>query len=255
MKMLRDRGADVSSRTTAAGLAGNTVVMDEDMAELLLSIVQNAAEPDELRGAAAISLGPALEETEMEGFDDDFSDPLLDIETFDRILQGLRQTHLDPRVSKLVRRRVLEASVRAPQDWHEGAIRAALASGDEDWKLTAAFCMKWIRGFDSQIIEMLGSRNPGIHYEAVCAAGNWELDGAWEHVATLLTAKRIEKRLLLAAIGAAGSIRPEEARPILEELAGSEDAEIAEAADEAMLMARPDFDDFEDEDEDEESRR
>jgi len=111
-------------------------------------------------------------------------------------------------VPKLVRRRVLEASVRAVQDWHTDAIRAAAAGPDEDWKLTAAFCMQYVRGFDSQILDLLDSGNPDIHYEAICAAGTWELEDAWEHVAALLTSKSTEKPLLLAAIEAAASIRP-----------------------------------------------
>jgi hypothetical protein len=49
-----------------------------------------------------------------------------------------------------VRRRVLEASVRAPQDWHQEAIREAYSSGDESWRLTAVFCMRFVRGFKDQ---------------------------------------------------------------------------------------------------------
>jgi hypothetical protein len=43
--------------------------------------------------------------------------------------------------------------------------------------------------------------------------------------------------LLVAAIGAAGCIRPAEAGMVLVDLADSEDEDIAEAADEAMMMA------------------
>jgi hypothetical protein len=53
--------------------------------------------------------------------------------------------------------------------------------------------------------------------------------------------------LLLAAIGAAGSIRPLEARKILVDLAASDDQEIAEAADEAIAMAEPTSDEADDE--------
>lgn len=44
-------------------------------------------------------------------------------------------------VPKEVRRRVLEGSVRAPQDWHKDAITEAYAGNDELWKLTAVFAM------------------------------------------------------------------------------------------------------------------
>src|SRR5262249_18487618 len=132
----------------------------------------------------------------------------------------------------------LEASVRAPQDWHADAIRAAYASGDEAWKLTAVFCMRFIRGFDAQILEALEDPNPDIHYEAVIAAGNWELDGAWPYVAGLVTSENTEKPLLLAAIEAVATIRPHEAEEILADLAESDDEDIIAAVDEALAMAR-----------------
>jgi len=40
--------------------------------------------------------------------------------------------------------------------------------------------------FDNQILAALESANTDIHYEAVHAAGNWELDAAWDHIVELL---------------------------------------------------------------------
>ena len=42
---------------------------------------------------------------------------------------------------------------------------------DEAWRLTAVFCMRFIRGFEEQILEALKSQHPDIHHEAVLAAG------------------------------------------------------------------------------------
>lgn len=95
----------------------------------------------------------------------------------------------------------------APQDWHQDAIRDAYSSGDEDWELTAVFCMRFVRGFDDQILESLDSNNPDIHYEGVCAAGTWEVDGAWSHIVGLVTSEETEKFVLLAAIDAVASSR------------------------------------------------
>ena len=50
-----------------------------------------------------------------------------------------------------------------------------------------------------------------IHYQAVCAAGNWEVDAAWLHIASLATTELTDKSLRLAAIEAVGNIRPQEA--------------------------------------------
>ena len=116
---------------------------------------------------------------------------------------------------------------------------AAYFSGDKDWMLTAVFSMRWVRGFDNQILEALKSTDPEIHYQAVDAAGNWELDAAWPHIVALLNDAGTPKPLLLAAIGAASGIRPQEAGEILIDLAASDDIEIAEAADEAIAMSEP----------------
>jgi hypothetical protein len=93
----------------------------------------------------------------------------------------------------------------------------------EVWRLTAVFCMRFVRGFDEQILEALDSRNPDIHYEAVCAAGAWEVDAAWPHIAALVTSGETDKPLLLAAIEAVASIRPREAAEILDDLTDSDD--------------------------------
>jgi hypothetical protein len=154
-----------------------------------------------------------------------------------RIQDSLRELYLDHSTPKEVRRRILEASVRAPEAWHQDAIAQAYSSGDKEWMLTAVFAMRWVLGFDNQILEALKSADPDIHYEAVQAAGNWELDAAWTHIVELVNDPETPKPLLLAAIGAAGSIRPAEAPGILLDLADSEDEDIAEAADEAMMMA------------------
>ena len=96
----------------------------------------------------------------------------------------------------------------------------------------------------------MDSENEEIHYEAVRAAGIWEIDSAWSHVTALVTSKNTEKALLLAAIDAVASIRPQEAGMILVDLTDSDDEDIVEAAHEAMAMAEAQSEeDFEEEDE------
>jgi HEAT repeat protein len=96
--------------------------------------------------------------------------------------------------------------------------------------------MRYVRGFDTQILEALKSENEEIHYEAVCAAGTWGVDGAWSHIASLATSELTDKWLRLAAIEALASIRPQEAADILTELTLSDDEDIVEMAYEAMAM-------------------
>lgn len=246
--ILRNRSADSSDRLAAAELAGDLTVIDDNLADELLSIVKHDNEPEQLRAAAALALGPVLEYT----YDEiDMPDErTISAGMFNRIQETLQRLYTDPSVPREVRRRILEASVRAPQDWHHDAIGAAYTTNDEDWKLTAVFCMRFIDGFDSQILEALNSRNPDIYYEAVCAAGDWGLDGAWGHIVSILTEKGADKPLLLVAVEGAVNIRPNEAPDLLYPLLSSGDEDIIEAVHEAISMAEMIIDDdFTDEEE------
>jgi hypothetical protein len=249
-KILRDaltnRRTAEDDRVTAAELAGDLVVMNDDLAGILLSIVEDSNESEQLRARAAISFGPILDQMDIEGFDEDDEETQITEKTFNRIQSSLQKLEQDERVPKEVRRRVLEASVRAPQDWHQSAVQAALDTSDPEWVLTAVFAMRWIRGFDQEIVQALKSTDPETHFEAVSAAGASELEAAWPHVLELVeNARTTPKPLLLAAIEAAGSIRPREAVTVLGDLRDSPDEEIAEAAEEAIVMAEamPDEDD------------
>ena len=77
-------------------------------------------------------------------------------------------------------------------------------------------------------------------------------------IVTILKTPRQPKYLLIAAIGAAGFIRPAEAEDILAKFTDSDDEDIAEAAEEAIMMASAEFEfgdeEFDDEDEDEDGR-
>jgi HEAT repeat protein len=259
-EMLLDDRTPEADRVLAAELAADYTVISDELADALLANLGRGSRPDEVRSRAAISLGPVLEQGYVEGFEDADAVPITE-RTFHRIQESLRMLYEDANVAKEVRRSSLEASVRAPVDWHRDAVRAAYSSNDEDWRLTAAFCMRFVRGFDEQILEALHSENRDIRYQAVVAAGNWELDEAWPHVAALLNSKRTEKSLLLAAIEAAASIRPGEAAEILIDLTNSRDEDIVEAAYEAMAMAEDpwtedeEYEDDDDDDDDDDDER
>jgi len=190
-----------------------------------------------------------LEQADTDGFEDPDDVPITE-PSFRNIQDSMKKLYLDNSTPKEVRRRILEASVRAPETWHLDAVKNAYSSGDKEWALTAVFSMRWVRGFDDQILQALKSDDPEIHLEAVHAAGNWELDAAWSHVVELINNTHTPKPLLLAAISAVGSIRPAEAGEILVDLADSDDEEIAEAADEAMAESELDSGEEEDDEED-----
>lgn len=251
LEILRNEQADGSDRLLAAEMAGDFTVINDDLADVLLGVVKNSDESEDMRGRAVISLGPALEYSYMEEFEDP-DDLAISEGMFNKIQESLQRLHRDAGIPNDVRRRILEASVRAPQDWHQAAVRAAYAGNDTDWTLTAVFCMQYIRGFENQILEALESGNPDIRYEAICAAGAWAVDEAWPHIKAILFSGESDKDLLLAAIEASANIRPQEAAEALLRLIQSEDDDIVDAVYEAMAMADvPWDDDFDEEDFDE----
>jgi HEAT repeat protein len=255
LAVLDDRQADAADRLLAAELAGEIVAIDDQLAAALLSLVGDPSASEPLRCRAALSLGPVLEQMDQ-GRDDYYlsldeetlGPPPISEHTFHRIQETLRVRYLEDDLPTEVRRHVLEASVRAPADWHRDAIRAAYSSADRDWRLTAVFAMRYVRGFPDEIVAALDDPDEEIRYEAVTAAGNWEVDAAWPYVSALLAAPDTDKELLLAAIEAGAAIRPQEAEPLLAELSDSHDADIADAADNAMMMASAPFDDEFDDD-------
>ena len=168
----------------AAELAGEIVAINDHLAGALLSIVAAATASDELRSRAALALGPVLEQMDNDsigdvpGLDDEFDAQPISEHTFHRIQQSLRARHLEDDIPKEVRRRILEASVRAPADWHRDAIRAAYSRDHREWRLTAVFAMQYVRGFTDEIVAALDDPDEEVRYEAVNAAGNWEVDAA-----------------------------------------------------------------------------
>jgi hypothetical protein len=235
----------------ALELASSVVVMNDEIARAILDVLLDQGVSVSVRESAAIALGPTLEE--MDTYDpedpiDALEEPLVSGPVHGAIRTALRDTYLNAGAPKDVRRRALEASVRALEDWHAGAIRASYYSGDDDWKLTAVFCMQYAPDFDREILEALETSHPLIRIQAVRAAGEYEVKEAWPHVRAILEARTGDKELLLAAIAAAGSIKPDEAEELFARLDDS-DVEIAEAIREALMLGGSldmSFDDFED---------
>jgi hypothetical protein len=245
-EVLIDHRANETDRLIAAELAGDLTVINDELADALTTIICSPDEPEQLRAAAAITLGPVLEQADIDEFEDPRDVPISQ-RTFRNVQDLFHRLHFDNSIPQQARRRILEASVRAPEEWHRKAIRAAYSSGDQEWILTAVFSMRWIRGFDDQILEALKSDNAEIQYQAIQAAGNWGLAAAWSHMLALVRDAATPKPLLLAAIGAVASIRPGEAGSVLVDLVDSDDEEIAEAIDEAIGMAETARDEEDDE--------
>lgn len=232
---LNDPDADPAQRLLAAEMAGNSVVANDKLARALLAIIENGEEAIKLRSQAAISLGPALEHAYLYEFDD--PDDMQVTEKVFRLIQtALEKIYYDANFPKDVRRSILEASIRAPQEWHEKAVRAAYQSDDEEWQLTAVFCMGYSNIFEPHILEALESSNPVIHYQAVISASNQGLEKAWPHIAKLLSTANEDLDLLFAAIEAAVNIGHPEAGLALAKLLESKNDDVVDAAHEALAM-------------------
>lgn len=134
LEILAEDQADASDRLLAAELAGDYTVINDQLVDALLSIIQGDDESEELRGRAAISLGPILEHADIDGFDDPDDVPISE-DTFRKIQETLHRRYLDDALPKKVRRRILETSVRAPREWHQDVIRAAYAGDEEEENL------------------------------------------------------------------------------------------------------------------------
>lgn len=232
LEAMSDRNLPDAERIVAAELAGDFTVADEQIAEVLLSVVGDRDESNALRSQAAISLGPALEYADTMGFDEDDDAPLSE-EVYLGVQARLQELFDDDRVPDDVRRSVLEASVRGPLPWHTEAIERAYASDNPAWKLTAVFCMRYVRGFEPRILTCLDADNVDIRRQAVVAAGIWELDAAWSRIEEIIESGD-EKPVVLAAIDAAAEIRPHDAEILLASLSDSDDTDIAAAAWEAL---------------------
>ena len=61
LEILNSDKADESDRLLAAELAGDFIVINDELVDVLLSILSNRDESELLQGKAAISLGPVLE--------------------------------------------------------------------------------------------------------------------------------------------------------------------------------------------------
>ena len=226
-------GPSPEDRARAASLLH--VIVDEEVASALIARALDAEEDEEVRGAAAIALGPALESADDElsiGDGDGLSE-----EAVERIASTLERLYREPSAPTLVRRRALEAAVRSPREWHAAAIRAAWAAEDPDWKQTAVFCMGHVRGFEDVVREVLDSGTEPLVAEAVKAASMHEGIARLAEPALVRLARSSEDRdVQLDAIEALGGAQSSGSLELLHELAESDDEEIADVAQEALVM-------------------
>ena len=116
--ILRDDRTDQSDRLLAAELAGDSTVVNDELVDVLLSILRNDNAPENLRGRAAISLGPALEYADVDGFEEPGAVPITE-QTFLKFKEALRKLYADADDEDIVEA-VYEAMSMAGGFWGEG---------------------------------------------------------------------------------------------------------------------------------------
>lgn len=213
----------------------NEDIHDDAGARRMLGILTDSEADPELRGQAAIKLGPGLQLCD-ERIDWDDLDLYFGKATFEKIDQTFRRLYHDASTPKLVRRRILEAAVRAPMDWHEGAVRAAWETDDDDWRQTAVFGMGNIPGFEEQLLDILkrDELTEGVLREAVRAAGARGLEKAEPIVRQVALDDNREsytRQLAIEALIWCGNDKSERA---LEKLTRHSDSGIADTAEWAL---------------------
>ena len=263
LEALRDAQAPKDHRRVAVELAGELVVMEDRLAEELLGILTDPQEPAELRAGAAIALGPALEEADMEGPEPDPEYLSVSPALMRRATLVLREIHDDPEAPKLVRRRALEGAVRWPEPWQIRAVREAFRSADREWKITAVFCMQILTGFKEEVREVLDTDDPVLLKETILAAGTQEVEEAWPLLEDVVSRAvhgpprfpdlpDHEREILFAVIETAPLIRPEETQELLDELVELDDPDVHSAVEENLEIAGFLLEEWEEDEEEEE---
>ena len=229
---LRSDDEDVREAAKAAANAA----IDDALCEALLDLLADGDADPEARSGAAIALGPSLELCDVDGFDDEDATPPISEEMFTRTRAALKAIYRDAKAPTIVRRRALEAAVRAPEEWQEGAVRGAWKSGDPEWRVTAIFSMGILGNFDETIIEAMDDADVDIACEAVYASMEASIESAVPKLIGFARNADADQSLRLAAIETLGGIGGDLGIAALEELSADDDDEIAAAADDALDM-------------------
>lgn len=232
LNILNNPSSSPKDRELAAEMAGDSAVINAPLIEALQEIINSPTETEDLRSASTMALGPVLELLDMGDLTDqpDLHACALNIP------ETLRRLHLNPNEPTFLRRRALETSVRLEQDWHRDAIITALSSTQAAWHRTAVFAMRFVSGFEQQIIEALKNDDADTEFQAVCAADVWQIESAWDHVLKLAQNSETEKVLRMASLEALASIRPEAAAEVIENLDIENDDELKDRVQEILRM-------------------
>jgi hypothetical protein len=195
-----------------------------------LELVEATGEPSEVRARAASALAPALEEYGS-GWEDPYRSRALSRDGYRRVQNRLERVYRQAMAPKLVRRRVLEASARAPESWHRGAIRAAWKEADAAWRRTAVHAMGYVDGFEGALTEALKVDDQRIVAAALRSVANCGRVGdAAEVLVGYACSGDCSCECRVAAIEGLRFVSSRRARRVLDRLTDSPDDDVAGTA-------------------------
>jgi HEAT repeat protein len=234
---------DPAVRLEAVEMLAHSI--DDTLAAMALEAARTDA-AEEVRAAAASALAPALAAAMAAEEEDDAPASPLSTAAFEATRAGLRHIYYDSASPKEVRRRALESAVQAPEAWQEGAVRAAWASDDVEWRTSALFCMSRLPGFEGEMLDGLRDRQPAVRLEASRAVGDAGLAGAVPRLLALAQAADEDPLVRMAAMESLSRLGAREAIEALRELAELPDPELAFAARAALARLAADLEAEED---------
>jgi hypothetical protein len=233
--------ADLDTVLCSLGMAGDLSVMNHRIATRLLTIVASSGSVP-ARVAAARGFGPALEQAFEVGldhpFDGSFDEPALTPGLFDRIRATLRTLFHDSCEPDELRRACLQSSIHARDAWHREAVSEAYLRPEREWKATALYCMGRLPAFETELVAALASTDQRLQCEAVRSVALRQLDRAGPIVLELAGQTGPNETVRRAAIEALAWLCPPGSGELLRRLARSDDATIAELADQALRERR-----------------
>jgi len=195
-----------------------------DLPAKLIQMLQ-MDESEEVRAAAAISLGRFVLLHEMNFFDDAEATP---------IRQALLSCIRSYGESVEVRRRAVEAISYSGDPEVLEIIEDAYYSPEEKMRVSAVFAMgrNASRRWQEYVLRELHSPSPEMRYEAAIACGELELGHAFARLVSMTWDSDPEVRE--AAVWALGRIHAPEAVSVLETLKDGDDEALSDAAEEAL---------------------
>ncbi len=195
-----------------------------DLPAELIRLLQ-VDESEEVRAAAATSLGRFVLLHEMECIDDAEAAP---------IRQALLSCIRSYGETVEVRRRAIEAISYSGDPEVLEIIEDAYYSPEEKMRASAIFAMgrNASRRWQGYVLQELRSPSPEMRYEAAIACGELELRHAFAQLVSMTRDRDPEVRE--AAVWALGRIHTPEAVSVLERLKNGDDEALSDAAEEAL---------------------